>query len=121
MADPKRECAVGFVANFAATYGPQLHRYISKRLRAGEDAQDLAQEVYLRLLKHRTELIREPLAYVYTVASRVVGEQHLRSDSRIVFDSELLDIVAESTAEPDAEAWAREHARRELRRLLAKL
>ncbi len=40
-----------FVANIAARYGPRLRRFLSVRLRNAADVPDLAQEVFLRLLR----------------------------------------------------------------------
>lgn len=119
--DPKR--AAGFVKSVVETYGALLHRYLIKRLRAGEDAQDVAQEVYLRLLRlERSDLIRQPAAYVYFIAAQVVGEQRLRESKRpLVYDSELLERSDEHSAADRDELAEQEHARRELRRLLAKL
>jgi RNA polymerase sigma-70 factor (ECF subfamily) len=118
--DPKQ--AATFVQGVAETYGLQLHRYLVKRLRAGEEAQDMAQEVYLRLLRlGRSDLIRQPAAYVYFVASQIVGEHRLRESKRpLVFDSELLEQAASEYAGRDDVA-DQEHAKRELTALLAKL
>jgi RNA polymerase sigma factor (sigma-70 family) len=120
--DPKR--AASFVKGVVEAYGLQLHRYLVKRLRAGEEAEDVAQEVYLRLLRlHRSDLVRHPAAYVYFLASQVVGEQRLRASKRpLVYDSDLLDRAAEQDdAAFQDELSEQEHAKRELKRLLAKL
>src|SRR4051812_26778 len=86
-----------FVQEVAETYGRNLHQYLVKRLRAGEDAQDLAQEVYLRLLRlHRSDLVRQPVAYVYFLASQVVGEHRMREGKRpLVYDSALSELAAD--------------------------
>jgi len=113
-----------FVSDVTLAYGSALHRYLLKRLRAGEEAQDMAQEVYLRLLRlHRPDLIRQPVAYVYFLASQVVGEHRIRTaQSPVIYDTEVLDRAAEQDnyTKPD-ELADREHAERELKRLLAKL
>jgi RNA polymerase sigma-19 factor, ECF subfamily len=113
-----------FVKEVALAYGSELHRYLVKRLRAGEEADDMAQEVYLRLLRlQRSDLIRQPAAYVYFLASQVVGEFRMRAAKRpIVYDSEALDRAAsdDGYSRPD-ELPEREHAEREVKRLLAKL
>lgn len=113
-----------FVEHVALAYGSQLHTYLVKRLRAGEDAEDLAQEVYLRLLRlQRCDLIRQPAAYVYFLAAQVVGEYRMRDARRpVVCDMEALDRMAnmDSFTRRD-ELPDREHSERELRRLLAKL
>jgi|APSaa5957512535_1039671.scaffolds.fasta_scaffold244328_1 DNA-directed RNA polymerase specialized sigma24 family protein len=43
----------------------RLHRYLRSRLANDADAQELAQEAFLRLLRiSRTELIKHPQAYL---------------------------------------------------------
>lgn len=50
--------------------------FIRRRVRRGADASDLTQEVYLRFLRaDRAELIRNPEAYLYTVAVNLLREQ----------------------------------------------
>jgi RNA polymerase sigma factor (sigma-70 family) len=68
-----------FVAAIAGRYGRQLRRYLASRLRQSRDAPDLAQEVYLRLLRvERHELIRNPEAYLFTIANNLLHEHALR-------------------------------------------
>jgi RNA polymerase sigma-70 factor (ECF subfamily) len=80
-------------------YGPELHRYLVRRLRRAEDAGDLVQEVYLRLLRlERSELVRQPNAYLFFVAAQVVSQFKMRSNSDpVMYDSE---IVEEHTERP---------------------
>jgi len=76
-------------------YGRELHRYLVRRLRRPADADDLAQEVYLRLLRrNRSEAVLNPRAYLYRIASHVVSEFRARSEhgeDHVTFDSEVLD------------------------------
>jgi RNA polymerase sigma factor (sigma-70 family) len=75
MAEPKR----GFVEKLFAEHGSALHRYIYRRIRTKSDAPDLAQEVYLRMLRvNDTEAIRNPQFYLYTVASNLLKEHAVR-------------------------------------------
>jgi RNA polymerase sigma-70 factor (ECF subfamily) len=53
-----------------------LTAFFRRRLRGASEAQDLTQEVYLRLLRaDRNEQIRNPKAYLYAVALNLVREQ----------------------------------------------
>lgn len=53
-----------------------LAAFIRRRVRQPADASDLTQEVYLRFLRaDRAELIRNPEAYLYTVAVNLLREQ----------------------------------------------
>jgi len=52
-----------------------LLRFIGRRVRAGVDVEDLAQETYLRILRARDLAdVRNPQAYLLTVASHVLSE-----------------------------------------------
>src|SRR5690242_5837159 len=75
----------------------ELHRFLVRRLRGEQDAGDLAQEVYLRLLRmEKSELVRKPQAYIYTVASHVAHQFRMKNEASLVtFDSETLEQAAE--------------------------
>jgi len=67
------------VTVLAETYGQQLRRFLLSRVRNPADVPDIAQEVYLRLLRvSRAESIRVPEAYLFTVAQHVVQQHALR-------------------------------------------
>lgn len=56
-------------------YRQELHRYLLRRSRRPQDVDDLAQEVYLRLLRHdNTKCVHKPLAYLYGIASHVIAD-----------------------------------------------
>ena len=68
-----------FVSAIAIRYGDKLRRFLSQRLRNVADAPDLAQEVFLRLMRvNHHETIRSPEAYLFTVASHVLHQHTLR-------------------------------------------
>lgn len=67
------------VESLFAARGDDLLRYLSSRLPNGEDAKDLAQEAYLRLLRHRrSELVRHPEAYLFRIAANLLYEHWLK-------------------------------------------
>jgi RNA polymerase sigma-19 factor, ECF subfamily len=60
-------------------YAPQLHHFLSSRLDSEAEAQDLAQEAYLRLTRvNHPELIRSPEAYLFRIASNLANERLLK-------------------------------------------
>ena len=101
------------MASVADLHGQQLLRFFASRLRSAADANDLAQEVYLRLLRlQRPELIRKPEAYLFTIAANILRENALRSSDRPVHialqdvsDSELgVDGGRSGTSAPEEAA-----------------
>ncbi len=80
-------------------YRGQLHRFLVGRLRSSHDAQDLAQDVYLRFLQiAQQETVREPQALLYRLASNLVYEFRLRERrGHVTFDSEIADGMTQTT------------------------
>ncbi len=80
-----------FAARVARLYGPDLHWFLVERLKSDQDAKDVTQEIYLRLLRlGKGELVREPRAYVYFVARQVLAQFRMRArQSPVTYDSKL--------------------------------
>jgi RNA polymerase sigma-70 factor (ECF subfamily) len=78
-----QETKRAFLTAIEQTHGRQLRRFLSSRMRgAAADVPDLTQEIYLRLLRIQDhETIRNPQAYLYTVASHVLHQYSLRRAS----------------------------------------
>lgn len=71
MAESKK----GFVERLYAEHRRALQAFFYRRIRTKSDAPDLAQEVYVRMLRvNDTQAIRNPELYLYTVASNLVKE-----------------------------------------------
>jgi RNA polymerase sigma-70 factor (ECF subfamily) len=73
------------VARLFAEHGSSLQAFLYRRLRGHSDAAELAQEVYLRMLRvPDMEAIRNPESYLYTVASNLAKEhfRHQRTDGQ---------------------------------------
>ena len=89
------------IAEWARNWNAGLTRYLRRRLPGRIDPQDLAQEVYVRLLRvEQLEQIKEPQAYLYRVASNVAEEWRMRAaHSKPHSDAELDELVTESTPE----------------------
>lgn len=85
-----------FIAAIEKSHGPQLRRFLSSRLRAGRaDAADLVQEIFLRLLRIKDhETIRNPQAYLFTVASHVL-HQHALEQAKRPETMDPLELVSE--------------------------
>ena len=87
------------------TYTRELHRYLGRRLKNQQDADDLAQEVFARLLRVKNiELIRNPLAYILGIAAHVVREFREHEQHQcVVFSS---DIAESQSAEATSDGLA---------------
>src|SRR5262245_7634211 len=65
-----------FVEKLFAEHRRALQKYFYRRIRTKSEAPDLAQEVYVRMLRiSDTEAIRNPQLYLYTVASNLAKER----------------------------------------------
>jgi RNA polymerase sigma factor (sigma-70 family) len=70
-ADPKPS----FVERLFAEHRAALQTFFQRRIRSKSDAPDLAQEVYVRMLRINDQAaIRNPVHYLYTVANNLVKE-----------------------------------------------
>lgn len=97
-----------FVAELAAQYGDRLRRFIKTRARNAADVPDLAQEVFMRLLRVQNyEEIRNPEAYLFTVASHIVY-QHAQKHASMPESIDIIGMFAElqlvSADDPTSEA-----------------
>jgi RNA polymerase sigma-19 factor, ECF subfamily len=116
--------AARFVAELAVAYGRKLHHFLIRRLKTPEDAADVAQEVYLKMMRlERTHLIRKPEAYLYFLASQVMHERRMREERLpILFDSEAVDALTQAADCASQDDFViSDEMERELKRLLAKL
>lgn len=120
----KPDRARGLSRLFAEQHDP-LKRYFLKRTAHAWDAQDLVQEVYLRLIaadRDGAGAIRNPEAYLYTVAANLL-KQHATMKQRTPLGSDGLEDLLDRLATP-CEAAAgvdRELRRRRLGELIGRL
>jgi len=67
------------VEKLFAEHGGALRAFLLRRVRRQQEAADLAQEVYLRLLRvPDVDSIRDPQAYLFTVANNLAKEHAMR-------------------------------------------
>jgi RNA polymerase sigma factor (sigma-70 family) len=81
-----------------------LFGFLVRRLRNMQNAEDLSQEVYLRLLRvDEPARVKNPQAYMYRVAVNAVQEFQAREEnSPVGFDSELVARLSERTEDESA-------------------
>jgi RNA polymerase sigma-70 factor (ECF subfamily) len=93
-----------FVTDMEKDHGRALRRFLAFRMRhATADVPDLVQEVFLRLLRIPDhEAIRNPRAYLYTIASHVL-HQYALAQTTIAQPGALFDVTAELQAPSDSD------------------
>ena len=114
VADEKQ----AFVASIARDHGQRLRRFLTSRLRhAAADVPDLIQEVYLRLMRvPRQESIRNPQAYMFTIAFHVL-QQHKLALAAAPQALDPLPLPIDPDAFPDNDPARQIEARERLGRL----
>ncbi|MFN3163057.1 MAG: RNA polymerase sigma factor [Pseudohongiellaceae bacterium] len=80
-----------------------LVRFLSLRLPRKEDAMDLAQEAYLRMIRLNSQhLIENPEAYLFRIASNLISEHWLACQSQLTDQHPDLDALAGDAKSPEA-------------------
>lgn len=73
----------------------KVRRYVLRRLRSREDADDLTQETCLRFLRMNTATrVHEPLAYLYGIAAHLLADhqnERARARATVINESDLTD------------------------------
>ena len=83
-------------------FNDRLIGFLSQGVRASADVQDLAQEIYLRLLRAKNpELIEAPRAYLYRIAIHVLHEWRAKEKRTNLHSSDGLSQLAGSIGMPD--------------------
>ena len=92
---------------FGELRGP-LRRFLALRRRVPRgDVEDIAQEVFLRLLRYdRAELVSDPKAYLFKIANNVASEWTMRARQRFPHNSDWLAEVPPAAG--PQEDWERE-------------
>ncbi len=87
-------------ADVSRHYAADLRRSLRKRLRDPQQADDVMQEVFSRLVRvNRPELVRKPHSYLFGIAFHVIREARLHEDQDVVsYDSSAVDNAAEHPA-----------------------
>lgn len=99
------------IAEWARNWNAGLTRFLRRRLPSQIDAEDLAQEVYVRLLRvEKPELIEEPRAYLYRVAVNVAAEWRMRACHSKPHSADELDALVAATT-PEAALGEADYAR----------
>jgi RNA polymerase sigma factor (sigma-70 family) len=113
----QKEARYTFVSEIASRYGRRLLSFFTQRLRNRADAPDLAQEVFLRLMRvEHHETIRSPEAYLFTVASHVLNQHTLRQ-ANTPASIDISEVFAELQLTSDDDPLARVDAQQRLEQI----
>lgn len=110
-----------FVEQIAAKHGRRLRRYLAVRLRNATDVADLAQEVFLRLLRvDRHDKIRSPESYLFTIASHVI-HQHTLNQATTPEPVDIMDPLIDERLAVDPDPGAQLDLQRRMKEVEAAL
>jgi RNA polymerase sigma-70 factor (ECF subfamily) len=120
-AAPQRDHREQWFQQLVATVGGDLLRFLRSRLSHGDQAQDLAQEVYLRLLRvEDLRLIRNPRAFVIHLAANAAHEWRMLARNRLQHSEDELQQLIADDGDP-ADALERDSQIHQLERVLSTL
>lgn len=92
-----------FTGSMLQLYGSELRNYLLRRLYRAHDADDVVQEVFMRLLRvANQDFIRNPRAYLYGIALHVVREFKARDQKAgtwVTLEPQVIQQQAEHPAE----------------------
>jgi RNA polymerase sigma factor (sigma-70 family) len=89
-----------WIERLFTAHGAALQRFFRRRIREAPDAPDLAQEVYVRMLRvSDSDAIRDPELYLFTVANNLVREHALVEKRRRACDDIDDEAIQEQLAE----------------------
>jgi RNA polymerase sigma-70 factor (ECF subfamily) len=127
MTDPSsglKKSGSRFTAEAFRHYAADLHRFLRKRLRDPQKADDVVQEVFSRLVRvQHLELVRKPHSYLFGIAFHVIREMRLQEEQEPVsYDSAAVDDAAEHPAHVTPDELAdRLNVNAQVERALARL
>jgi RNA polymerase sigma-70 factor (ECF subfamily) len=90
----------------------RLHAFLARRVHSPEVADDLTQDVLVRLLLHKDEAVQNPTAWLYRVARNVLIDHYRARASHRRFDQgdQAIPTLAEDPFADDPQAAQRELA-----------
>lgn len=90
-----------WLLSLVSEFGADLQRFLASRLADRSNVEDLAQEVYLRLLRvDNFSLIRDPRAFALRIASNLAHEWRLKASNRMSHSPEPLEVLEADSGTP---------------------
>ncbi len=108
------------ITEYYEEYRQSVFFYINRRIEDKDDAEDLTQDAFLRLLEYRMMIRRDTLKrYLFTVVRNLVNDYLRRYYKRQEIDRYLYDTLPVTTVEPESRMVADEIRKLECRRVSA--
>jgi RNA polymerase sigma factor (sigma-70 family) len=100
----ERACETLSVQDTIRRYHDSLIRFLRQRLRVKEDAADIAQEAYIRMMQYEgSEKIRSPSSMLFRIAINVANDLCRAEASRQVSDQISIDGLELASQQPSAD------------------
>ena len=91
------------LSRWVSRWNSDVRRFVGRRVRNSAEVEDIAQEVYLRLLRMRDlGQVQNPEAYLIGIAKNVICDWQLRSRQSKPHDNDGLDALVDHNT-PDLE------------------
>lgn len=108
------------ITEYYEEYRQSVFFYICRRIENRDDAEDLTQDAFLRLLEYRMMIRRDTLKYfLFTIVRNLLNDYLRRYYKRQEIDRYLYDTLPVTTVEPESRMVADELRRLESRRVSA--
>ena len=108
------------ITEYYEEYRQSVFFYICRRIENRDDAEDLTQDAFLRLLEYRMMIRRDTLKYfIFTIVRNLLNDYLRRYYKRQEIDRYLYDTLPVTTVEPESRMVADELRRLESRRVSA--
>lgn len=101
---PERTCAGLSVSETISRYHDSLIRFLRQRLRVKEDAADIAQEAYIRMMQYEgSQKIQSPSSMLFRIAINVANDLGRSEQTRRVSDQLSIEGLELASHEPSAD------------------
>jgi RNA polymerase sigma-70 factor (ECF subfamily) len=99
-----RQCAALSVSETIRRYHDSLIRFLRQRLRVKEDAADIAQEAYIRMMQYEgSKKIQSPSSMLFRIAINVANDLGRSEQARRVSDQLSIDGLELASHQPSAD------------------